>query len=297
MNSNGRKYYAGIRGPLNAGPSGRFTREDQAYQPAFPARVLGVGGAGGAAGGGGGGGAVEDVPVFWLKRGDSITVTIGAGGAGVDYTQLGNPGSYSAFGPLKWPGGGRGGFSVSSSLNLRSGGDGGSGGGAGYQNAGTRYGGASLSGLGNVGGDSFTAVSKYPTGGGGGAGGTGGTPASDLLAGNGGAALSSDISGSTLWYGGGGGGGTLVSGGGATAGTGGTNAGNGAVGSASGTNGAANKGGGGGGGGVPTQGSGGSGVVVVRYAGPQRATGGTVTTSGNDTIHTFTSSGTFTVTG
>ena len=49
-----------------------------------------------------------------------------------------------------------------------------------------------------------------------------------------------------------------------------------------------------GGGGGPTGGAGGSGVVVISYAGSQRGTGGTVTTSGGNTIHTFTSSGTYT---
>jgi hypothetical protein len=41
-------------------------------------------------------------------------------------------------------------------------------------------------------------------------------------------------------------------------------------------------------------GSGGSGIVIISYAGAQRGAGGTVTTSGNNTIHTFTSSGTYT---
>jgi hypothetical protein len=41
-------------------------------------------------------------------------------------------------------------------------------------------------------------------------------------------------------------------------------------------------------------GSGGSGIVIIRYAGGQRGIGGTVTSSGGYTIHTFTSSGTFT---
>jgi hypothetical protein len=49
---------------------------------------------------------------------------------------------------------------------------------------------------------------------------------------------------------------------------------------------------------VPSSGftaqSGGSGIVIIRYAGVQRGTGGTVTSSGGYTIHTFTSSGTFT---
>jgi hypothetical protein len=34
--------------------------------------------------------------------------------------------------------------------------------------------------------------------------------------------------------------------------------------------------------------------VIIRYSGSQRATGGTVTSSGGYTIHTFTSSGTYT---
>jgi hypothetical protein len=37
--------------------------------------------------------------------------------------------------------------------------------------------------------------------------------------------------------------------------------------------------------------AGGSGIVIVRYAGPPRATGGTITQSGGYTIHTFTTSG------
>lgn len=39
-------------------------------------------------------------------------------------------------------------------------------------------------------------------------------------------------------------------------------------------------------------GSGGSGIVIIKYLGPQRATGGTVTRSGGYTCHVFTSSGT-----
>ena len=57
-----------------------------------------------------------------------------------------------------------------------------------------------------------------------------------------------------------------------------------------------NTGGGGGGTGAgnsPAGGSGGSGIVVISYAGTQRATGGTVTSSGGYTIHTYTSIGSF----
>ena len=42
--------------------------------------------------------------------------------------------------------------------------------------------------------------------------------------------------------------------------------------------------------------AGGSGIVIVRYAGAQQATGGTITTAGGYTTHVFTSSGTFTPT-
>jgi hypothetical protein len=63
-----------------------------------------------------------------------------------------------------------------------------------------------------------------------------------------------------------------------------------------------NTGGGGGGGGanlsvapigVQNGAAGGSGIVIVRYLGSQRATGGTVTSDGTYTIHTFRTSGVF----
>jgi hypothetical protein len=62
-----------------------------------------------------------------------------------------------------------------------------------------------------------------------------------------------------------------------------------------GANGSANTGGGSGGTGAEqAQLNGGSGIVIVRYAGAQRGTGGTVTSAGGFTYHTFTSSGTYT---
>ena len=62
-----------------------------------------------------------------------------------------------------------------------------------------------------------------------------------------------------------------------------------------GVNGTANTGGGGGGS-VSGGGNGGSGIVIIRYlTGSVTATGGTVSTDGNYTIHTFTSSGLFEV--
>ena len=69
---------------------------------------------------------------------------------------------------------------------------------------------------------------------------------------------------------------------------------------ANGSPGGTNTGGGGGGANQPATntggGAGGSGIVIVRYPGSQRATGGTVTSVGGYTIHTFTTSGTFTPT-
>ena len=57
---------------------------------------------------------------------------------------------------------------------------------------------------------------------------------------------------------------------------------------------AVNKGGGGNGGSDGADyTAGGSGVVIIRYAGAQVGTGGTVTVAGGFTYHTFTSSGTF----
>jgi hypothetical protein len=46
---------------------------------------------------------------------------------------------------------------------------------------------------------------------------------------------------------------------------------------------------------VQRGGNGGSGVVIARYYGVERGTGGTVTQSGGYTYHKFTSSGTFTI--
>ena len=65
-----------------------------------------------------------------------------------------------------------------------------------------------------------------------------------------------------------------------------------------GTDGSPGTGGGGGSGGIGNPGrAGGGGVVIIRYpnAGGQRGTGGTVTNVGGYYIHTFTGSGTFTV--
>ena len=235
-------------------------------------------------GGGGAGGLLTGTTT--LNSAANYTITVGAGGSGVSGTDSpGNNGSNStAFGLTAI--GGSGGRSAL--------GGGGSGGGAGS------YGGGNTSGTpgqGNSGGTA-TAYGATASGGGGGGAGAAGGNGSSGAGGAGGAGTASSISGSSVTYAGGGGGAGSSSGG--AGGAGGGGAGAGAAGN--GTNGTANTGGGGGAaattsGGNQTSGAGGSGIVIVSYAGSQRYVGGTVTTSGGNTIHTFTSSGTLTVLG
>ena len=100
--------------------------------------------------------------------------------------------------------------------------------------------------------------------------------------------------------GGGGGAGDANPGGGGGAGGGGANGYSAISGSAVPQSGTANTGGGGGGvgwngtAGQGTGGAGGSGIVILRYSGIQRGSGGTVYSSGGYTYHKFTSSGTYT---
>ena len=138
-------------------------------------------------------------------------------------------------------------------------------------------------------------------GGGGGAGGAGSVV-------TGGPSLNSSISGTSTAYAGGGGAGTWSA---AAGNGGGGGAGNGTQGiSLRGGDALANTGSGGGGGGgengplfrTAGGGDGGSGIVIIRYKtdgsdgiDAATTTGGTKTTSGIYTIHTFTESGTFTV--
>ena len=141
--------------------------------------------------------------------------------------------------------------------------------------------------------DDYTGGGGYggDSGAGAGGGANGGDATSVIYGGTGGIGVDSSISGSSVCYAGGGGGGaegTATCGGGAGAGGGAGDAG---------TNGL---GGGGGGGKSSTYGSGGSGIVIISYPTNgssgilNTSTGGTITTSGGYTIHTFTSNGTFT---
>jgi hypothetical protein len=239
-----------------------------------------AGGGGGGVGGGGAGGLIYN-SAFSISPGTAYTVNIGNGGAGSTvWGGDGSSGANSTFGSLTAIGGGAGNHaSVSPS--------GGSGGGGGYLAAG----GAGTAGQGFSGGFGL-GPPNYPGGGGGGAGGAGANAISTSAAGAGGAGLQYSISGTLRYYAGGGGGSTQAGGTGGSGGLGGGGAGGGNV---NGTAGTTNTGGGGGGG-YTLGGAGGSGIVIVRYFGPARATGGTITSVDGFTIHTFTTVGSSTFT-
>ena len=257
--------------------------------------IVAGGGGGGMnhAGGGGAGGLLQGSTPISVT---AYTITVGNGGAAAT-TQASpapNGGNSVALG-LTAIGGGGGGCRNDTSNNSPgvTGGSGGGGGGAQTPYPTNWNPGNGTTGQGNVGG---RAVDLYG-GGGGGAGGAG-TNASSGVCGDGGAGIQSSISGTAKYYAGGGGGGSGSNG--TEVGTGGSGiGGNGSYTTAfNGTYPAANTGSGGGGGG-PGNGvgsAGAAGVVIIRYYGSQRATGGAITTVGGYTIHTFTSSGTFTIT-
>lgn len=253
--------------------------------------VAGGGGGGGTdaaiSGGGGGAGGFRTGSGFTVAPSSSYTVTVGAGGAGGNGT-VGTSGANSVFSTITSNGGGGGG----SAINARSGVSGGSGGGAcqtGTAGSGNTPSTSPSQGNNGGAGSGSTGLNQWGGGGGGGASAVG-SAASANIGGNGGDGTASSISGSSVTYAGGGGGGGY----GTTSGTGGTGGGgNGGTGSGA-SSATANTGGGGGGVGTGgTGGAGGSGIVIIRYLGSQRGTGGTVTSSGGYTIHTFTSSGTF----
>ncbi|WP_310542643.1 Ig-like domain-containing protein [Phenylobacterium sp.] len=254
--------------------------------------VAGGGGGGGSwfgSPGGGGGGGVISVTGAILPG--AYTITVGAGGAGGANNGFPGSGGNSSIGPgITAIGGGYGGSGYDP--GRRTGGTGGSGGGTWGAMSGA--GGAGSTGMGNNGGAGYGADSAKGAGGGGGAA-AAGSSGSPGASGAGGAGYANSISGASLIYGsGGGGGGNASNGNGPSAASGGTNAGNGTN-SGNGGNATANLGGGGGGAGFAAAGgSGGSGVVIIRYLiGTASATGGSVTTVGGYTVHTFTSGGVF----
>lgn len=255
--------------------------------------VAGGGGGGTHHGGGGGGGGVVYNSNFSVTPGSALTVTVGGGGSGGTYSPNanGSNGGNSVFGSITATGGGGGGTYANNGAN------GGSGGGANNWST-NATGGSGTSGQGFAGG-SNNGQTNYG-GGGGGAGGT----AKGLSNNSGGDGLTFNISGSQVYYGGGGGAGvypgyqndTSYGYGGLG---GGGNGGNGPHGSGTApTAGGTNTGGGGGGVADLYQNGavGGSGIVIVRYEGPQKAIGGTITSINGYTIHTFTAVGSTTFT-
>jgi uncharacterized repeat protein (TIGR01451 family) len=234
--------------------------------------VIGGGASGGTdnAGGGGAGGFIENTN-FAVTPGVATPVTVGAGGTATPAPGSGKGGSggNSIFGSLTAIGGGGGGYHGGVDGN-----SGGSGGGAGGNPVAS--GGAGTAGQGNSGGGRSVATTEGRNGGGGGAGSAGGN-ATTTAPGAGGAGKNSDITGSTVTYAGGGGGagrndtGNSVPGATGGSGGGGRGAGNNGVAGA----GTANTGSGGGGGAnnpsnasdpIRSGASGGSGIVVVRFA-------------------------------
>jgi hypothetical protein len=242
--------------------------------------VVAGGGAGGDtdSGGGGAGGYIASTTA--VTMGSTFTITVGAGAPPTqsNNTRGANGSNSAAFGVTAIGGGGGGGGAGASGSNAFAQ-SGGSGGGAGSTRS-SGFNGAGTSGQGNAGGNGAS-------GNGGGGGGGAGAAGSNGPSGNGGAGLQW-LNGSFYAGGGGGGHGSNTSGGVGGGGSGFT--------LGNGTSGSANTGGGGGGGGGNNGdgGAGGSGIAIIRYSGAQRGTGGTVTSSGGFTIHTFTSSGTFT---
>jgi hypothetical protein len=243
----------------------------------YLADVLVVGGGGGGGwdvGGGGGAGGYQSFTSVQITSSTTYTVIVGAGGASTSSNSSIQNGGSSTFGTFATSvGGGSGGNwnNGGATSNGQSGGSGG--GGGGYTQ--TTSGGSGTSGQGYAGGAGNSSANAQTGGGGGGAGGAGSNSVSNISGYASGGAGLTWLNGSTYCAGGKGGGDTWN--GNAT--------------------GAANTGNGGDGqgGGLPT--NGGSGVVIVRYLGSQRGSGGTVTSVGGYTYHSFTTSGTFTFTG
>ena len=266
----------------------------------------------GTGGGGGAGGLITnyDGTSLSLNTSTAYAITVGDGGNG------GAPGGNSFNGgdstfsgtgitTIQAAGGGRGGMYNNSNI----GGSGGSGGGTGYS-GGFAAGGSgntpsTTPSQGNNGGDYYEA-SPYGGSGGGGAGSAGSDGPTNV---DGGSGVTNSITGTSVFYAAGGGGGKP--------GTSGTQAGGSGIGgdggnanSLNGTSGATNTGSGGGGAGHPfasgnnsgTAGNGGSGIVILRYptadVASYTATGLTLTetTDGVDTVLSFTTVGTGTIT-
>lgn len=272
--------------------------------------AIGGGGAGGGNTGGGGGAAeVASGSDLLLNSGTTYTITVGGGANGG--TENGGNGTSSGIvgGTLNMVasgGGGGGGLQTNSATGRVgasvTGGSGGGGGGAGGDNSGQAAGGSGKYAGGNSG---SSPASCLRTGGGGGGSSSSGSNATGYVAGNGGAGTTSTITGSAVIYAGGGGGGAVVGSNFGcpthTAGAGGSGGGGSGVLINDGVSADPNSGSGGGGGGFSGSnlyngGNGGSGVVIIRVPQTAASTTGSpaVATVGNDTVYTFTGSGSIT---
>lgn len=303
--------YNGLTATWNAITDATYTAE----------LLLVAGGGGGGAGqsavfgggGGGGGGGVIYVASTTITKNTSYSITIGAGGEGGRISASANVntfktlatqgGNTTGFGNTAIGGGAGQSYYQDSSLSTLNGGSGGGGSRDNNTNRGT-----GTSGQGNAGGFGG-GTSCASAGGGGGAGGVGKNGCTDCNAtrspadcANGGVGVQYNWTGTNVYYGGGGGG--------AFEGTNsaqqplgsnglGSSGGNGSVGNnvgppnQQGTPGAIGSGNGGGGGDYTNGLTGGSGILMIRYAGTPIGEGGTIFVSGGFTTHIFYGSGTY----
>jgi hypothetical protein len=228
--------------------------------------VAGGGGSGGGTSGGGGAGGLRstvtntggggslELPLT-LSSATSYNVAVGSGGtAGGHDGASGGEGGVSTFATVTSIGGGGG-------RHGDTGGTGGSGGGGGY---GTNSGGARTVNQGYAGGStSGTGNPYYTCGGGGGAGQAGGNASNSYTGGTGGNGIQVGITGALVYYAGGGAGGN-----GSGTVNGGLGGGGSSISGQTGTSGTPNTGGGAGGpgrDGTKFGGTGGSGIVIIRY--------------------------------
>jgi hypothetical protein len=217
--------------------------------------IAGGGGSGVNAGGGGGAGGYLTASSFSVTA-QSYAITIGAGGAGAEFTPevKGLQGSSSVFSSITAAGGGGGGIGNPNVGGNNNGGSGGSGGGASSYNTLLGTGGtATPSGQGFAGGNATAAASNFTSAGGGGSGGAAANSTASSSSTVGGIGTSSSITGTAVTRASGGSGyyQTSKSAGGGGAGQ---------------ENGEVNTGGGAGGKGSGSGMKGGSGIVIIRYA-------------------------------
>ena len=310
--------------------TGTFTVSELGTLPGSVDYLLVAGGGGGGAQHGGGGGAGGLLSGSETVASGDYPVTVGAGGRGCggnpgppNHAFLGAQGGSTTWNSLTAVGGGYGGVYQQPLGTQSAGGPGGSGGGGGSTESDTQTPapGSATSGQGNLGGRG-----RYAGAGGGGAGAAAAdvapaSPYGTAYGTAGGIGVLSSISGISTHYAGGGGGGTYSPTAGVQAGGAGGQGGGGRGGWSSdgpdvtyqgnegpvdcsrGNKGIENTGGGGGGSSryLSSGGNGGSGIAILRYvigttqAGTAKATGGNINFVNGKTVHTFLTSGTFTM--